>query len=258
MAGWLKNGVRLARQRRIAELQEKVGHKLGRGRVAEEERWRMEALARDKAERLADTRSANLSKAERLNQEAEYRNLFDNAPVVKRKDLYGTPPPKKTGLLGQEVQKPVANQEAAGATGSKSAVPSASTPAQNNTFLFNGIDAKLKAAKSRGKANAYMAKRIKNDTAAFRENFERGNFQDAADLIGATGKYTQANAQELLQQGYKHYDEQIANGPGVGDYIFGHKIPSTAVGVAIAGGAIAAVNSNGGRRSNADLYSSPF
>lgn len=201
---------------------------------------------------------------------AENRQRLDDAEMemeyrrgVADGSIQPAPPKSRTGLLGQEARKapsttPTSNQRSAGATGSQSAAPSASTPAQKNTQLFGDFDAKLKAARGNGKADAYMADRIQNDISAFQAHYGRGEFDKAASIIGASGKYNAKNSQELVSQGYKHFNNQIDNGPGVQDYIFGHKIPSTAVGIAIAGGAISAVNSNGGRRSNADLYSSPF
>lgn len=202
-------------------------------------------------------RAENRQRLDDAETEMEYRRGVADGSIQPSQ------PKSRTGLLGQETRKapsttPTSNQRSVGATGSQSAAPSASTPAQRNTQLFGDFDAKLKAARGNGKADAYMADRIQNDISAFQAHYDKGEFDKAASIIGASGKYNAKNSQALANQGYKHFNNQIDNGPGVQDYIFGHKIPSTAVGIAIAGGAISAINSNGGRRSNADLYSSPF
>ena len=165
----------------------------------------------------------------------------------------------RQSLLQQEVQSPVpptstptTNQANAGAS-KKSSIPSGQ-PAQN-TSMFS---AQLKALRSKGgKADIYAADRLEGNYSTFTEFINNGQHKEAADMIGATGDFSN-NIAGLRKQGDKYFAGQAEQGPGIQDYIFGHKIPSTAVGLGIAGGAIAAVNSNGGRRSNADLYSSPF
>lgn len=120
------------------------------------------------------------------------------------------------------------------------------------------LSAQLKALRSKGgKADIYAANRIESNHKAFTEFINNGQHKEAAEMIGATGDFS-SNLADLRKQGDKYFAGQAEQGPGIQDYVFGHKIPSTAVGIALAGGAIAAVNRNGGRRSNADLYSSPF
>ena len=165
----------------------------------------------------------------------------------------------RKSLLQQETQSPApptstptANQKQAGAS-KKSSSPSGQ-PAQN-TSMFG---AKVKALRSQGgKADIQAANRLEGEHTAFMELINNGQHKEAAEMIGATGDFS-SNIAGLRKQGDKYFAGQAEQGPGIQDYIFGHKIPSTAVGLGIAGGAIAAVNSNGGRRSNADLYSSPF
>lgn len=56
-----------------------------------------------------------------------------------------------------------------------------------------------------------------------------------------------------------HKEAAMKNGPGFGDYVMGNQGKLTAgAGVAIGFGAIASTMGNGGRRSNSQLYSSPF
>jgi len=241
----------------------------------EEKKWKKQALAEDQARRDAQAPDY----ATRMNYENEYKWIMDNEEVVRRSD-YGysinskghgelvrrepVKPKTRTTLAQQETTAPVnankqetiaptnANQQETTAS-KKSSIPSGQ-PAQN-TSMFG---AKVKALRSQGgKADIQAAKRLEGEHTAFMELINNGQHKEAAEMIGATGDFS-SNIAGLRKQGDKYFAGQAAQGPAIQDYIFGHKVISTTVGLGIAGGAIAAVYNNGGRRSNADLYSSPF
>ena len=199
-------------------------------------------------------------KATQINYDNAFNFAMNEGTVLRRQDFNVTDgklaPRKKTSPLQAEVEKKTSDVPPT----TKALVPveSASTPAQENTSLFQFFDPKLKAARKNGKANAYMADGLQNDIQAFDAHLKRGEFKDAASIIGASGNYSQKNVQKLLARGRKHFSGRLEDGPSMSDYIFGYNIPSTAAGLAVVGGTLAAINSNGGRRSNADLYSSPF
>lgn len=238
--------------------------KAARKAYLEEKKWKKQALAEDQARRDAQAPDY----ATRMNYENEYKWIMDNEEVVRRSD-YGysvnskghgelvrrepEKPKTRTTLAQQETTAPTnANQQETTAS-KKSSIPSGQ-PAQN-TSMFG---AKVKALRSQGgKADIQAAKRLEGEHTAFMELINNGQHKEAAEMIGATGDFS-SNIAGLRKQGDKYFAGQAAQGPAIQDYIFGHKVISTTVGLGIAGGAIAAVYNNGGRRSNADLYSSPF
>jgi hypothetical protein len=55
----------------------------------------------------------------------------------------------------------------------------------------------------------------------------------------------------------ENFNQDLQSGPGVNDYLMGNKIPHKAAGFGIAA-VTADVAMGDGRRSNAQLYSSPF
>ena len=130
--------------------------------------------------------------------------------------------------------------------------------AQNNAS--SSFNASMKALRKKGgTADLYAAKRIEGEHNSVVDMINAGNYGDAAKQLELTGNYTKANRHELLNAAHSHYAGQAQNGPGMMDYINGHKIISSATGLTIAGGTAAAIMSNtGGQKSNAELYSSPF
>ena len=143
---------------------------------------------------------------------------------------------------------PTPNQEAAGADNQTS----------GTDLRLKTLESKAKALRKRGKADAYAANRIEREHGELIDLLGNGQYQEVADSIGMTGKYTATNKTELENALYDHSMKQLEHGPGFTDYMGAHKVMSTGAGIAVAGGALAAINSNGGRRSNAELYSSPF
>lgn len=141
-----------------------------------------------------------------------------------------------------------------GQTGTKQKPDIAATQERANSVL----KAKLKQLAGRGDADKAAAKRIEDQYNEFNDLIGNGNFTEAAKLLGETGEYTSDDMRKLTAKALKQANNDINSGPGFIDYVNGHRVISTTAGIAIGAGTISAINSNGGRRSNSDLYGSPY
>lgn len=222
----------------------------------------------DKAERLTTADDARAFFRDYEPPQVETGAGANPAPIPKA-------PKQQTGLQKQATgetqvaQKaphstPTSNQAAAGATGSTSSsgvgstAPTPSPKSSGPDVQLRMLRAKAKAMRKQGKAGAYAADRTEKEFDELSDLLNNGQHQEVADALGLSGKYGKEDATELQNKLYEHSLRRLADGPGVMDYMGAHKVMSTGVGLAVAGGTLAAINSDGGRRSNADLYSSPF
>ena len=88
-----------------------------------------------------------------------------------------------------------------------------------------------------------------------------GTDEEKSKILGLinTEKFTPEQLADAKFMAKTIAKDQFKGGPSFGDYVAGNpKTLTAAGGVAIGFGAIATVNSNGGRRSNSSLYGSPF
>lgn len=132
-------------------------------------------------------------------------------------------------------------------------------PPKTEDITDDVLKAKLKQLRDKGgDADIEAANRIEKEMNTFNELFNGEKFDEAAKMVGKTGTYTKNNAQELKQEALRRAATDADSGPGFIDYVNGHRVISTTAGIAIGAGTISAINSNGGRRSNSDLYGSPY
>lgn len=158
---------------------------------------------------------------------------------------------KNTSTAGSS---PTGNQSKAGATKGDASAPTSESGEWNQS----AFDAKMKALKKKGAANEAMGERISKEHGELVDLINAGEYNQAAEAMGMTGKYTEKDASMLMQKAHKNAMDGIEGDPSLMDYVRGHRVISTSAGIAIGAGTIAAINSSGGRKSNADLYSSPY
>ena len=139
--------------------------------------------------------------------------------------------------------KPTDNQKAAGASSGSG---------------DDSYDAKLKALRKKGRANEYAADRIEQEKKEVIDMINAGNYKDAAGALGYTGEYTAEHADKLRQAAEKHAMDAVNEGAGIMDYVNAYHVPGAIGGAAILAGTGVALMSDNGRKSNEQLYSSPF
>lgn len=114
---------------------------------------------------------------------------------------------------------------------------------------------------SGGKMNAaerYMTKNrwdeINDDWARAQEAKKAGN---QAEYDSIVGRYGGATSRRGLQDFV--LNKMQKEGPGISDYVWGYKMPQTAVGASLVFGlGSEIIGANNGQKSNADLYSAPM
>lgn len=127
----------------------------------------------------------------------------------------------------------------------------------------NGYDAAMRKLKAKdGKADQYAYKRITGEHdgfhAALTDAYQKGDKDAMRALAKEHGIDYSDDVAAMRNSANEQFAKNAEAGPGATDYLFGHNVPQIALGVSIAGGTMAAINSNGGRKSNAELYSNPF
>lgn len=204
----------------------------------------------------------------------------EEPPTPSHEEVAPTPPPQKNTPLQQQANTTDnGNNSASGSAITPSDTTGASSGGNGNTQSTGGgqtgtkqkpdiaatqeransvLKAKLKQLAGRGDADKAAAKRIEEKYNEFNELIGGGNFTEAAKLLGETGEYTSDDMRKLTAKALKQANNDINSGPGFIDYVNGHRVISTTAGIAIGAGTISAINSNGGRRSNSDLYGSPY
>lgn len=159
----------------------------------------------------------------------------------------------ETGVLGKEAEQ------------AKAAPDTPPTPKENPTTSDtptgsgdDSYDAKLKALRKKGRANEYAADRIDQERKEVIDMINAGNYKDAAGALGFSGDYTAEKANELRQAAEKHAMDAVNEGAGIMDYVNAYHVPGAIGGAAILAGTGVALMGDNGRKSNEQLYSSPF
>ena len=116
---------------------------------------------------------------------------------------------------------------------------------------------------SKGDATSAMNRRLMKKAKDGLDIINNGDAEKVGNLLGRTitpEELTKARESGALRSEFgKMIRKERANGPDLMDWADGNKKSlGTTAGVAVGFGAIATVNSNGGRRSNSSLYGSPF
>jgi len=218
-----------------------------------------EAAEQSKGTKLADaTREADKkwakehpdldNQGEKLPLGQRVKNWFKSGPVSEAENITPTKQQKlKESLEAKHKGKIYSN----GTTvGGKSAAPiagkvsaqEAAKEAASEDFAGHAFSesAQGKMAKLRGA--------VGGDNAV--EHYMKTADKLHSEMQALKGKEGYDTAKEI-------YKNHLESGPGMGDYIYGNGLHYKAAGIAIGGG-ILATTMGDGRRSNAQLYSSPF
>lgn len=155
----------------------------------------------------------------------------------------------------QPTGKPTENQEVVGASQSDSQT---GNQKKAGVQANDSYDAKLAALRKKGRADNYAADRIEQERKQVIDMINEGNYKDAASAMGYTGEYTAENANKLRQAAEKHAMDAVNEGAGIMDYVNAYHVPGAIGGAAILAGTGSALMKDNGRKSNEELYSSPF
>lgn len=170
----------------------------------------------------------------------------------------------------QPTGKPTKNQEVVGASQSDSQTGNqkkagtttgggaTSNQKKAGVQANDSYDAKLAALRKKGRADNYAADRIEQERKQVIDMINEGNYKDAANAMGYTGEYTAENANKLRQAAEKHAMDAVNEGAGIMDYVNAYHVPGAIGGAAILAGTGSALMKDNGRKSNEELYSSPF
>ena len=126
-------------------------------------------------------------------------------------------------------------------------------PRKTNSPYDSLIDKHKNAAGDISLAQKDMYREAKSSAALISKVKEKGDLKGLGKYLGQDIK----DVKQVDTAAEKFLKGKMEAGPTFGNYISGYKVPQTAGGLAIIAGTAASVFGDG-RKSNAELYSSPF
>lgn len=179
-------------------------------------------------------------------------------PIAQPQEASSTPTGNQQNAGATQGNAQTNNQEAAGATQGGGTTSNQEAAGATSGSGDDSYDAKLKALRKKGRANEYAADRIDQERKEVIDMINAGNYKDAAGALGFSGDYTAEKANELRQAAEKHAMDAVNEGAGIMDYVNAYHVPGAIGGAAILAGTGVALMGDNGRKSNEQLYSSPF
>lgn len=221
------------------------------------------AVFRDfEAERLENVRAREEEIRQRQSQKIEPTSTPEpetaQGPIAQSQEASSTPTGNQQNAGATQGNAQTNNQEAAGATQGGGTTSNQEAAGASSGSGDDSYDAKLKALRKKGRANEYAADRIDQERKEVIDMINAGNYKDAAGALGFSGDYTAEKANELRQAAEKHAMDAVNEGAGIMDYVNAYHVPGAIGGAAILAGTGVALMGDNGRKSNEQLYSSPF
>lgn len=214
------------------------------------------------AERLESVRAREEEIRQRQSQKIEPASTPEpetaQGPIAQSQEASSTPTGNQQNAGATQGNAQTNNQEAAGATQGGGTTSNQEAAGASSGSGDDSYDAKLKALRKKGRANEYAADRIDQERKEVIDMINAGNYKDAAGALGFSGDYTAEKANELRQAAEKHAMDAVNEGAGIMDYVNAYHVPGAIGGAAILAGTGVALMSDNGRKSNEQLYSSPF
>lgn len=214
------------------------------------------------AERLEKVRAREEEVRQRQSQKIEPTTTPESetaqGPIAQAQEASSTPTGNQQNAGATQGNAQTNNQEAAGATQGGGTTSNQEAADASSGSGDDSYDAKLKALRKKGRANEYAADRIDQERKEVIDMINAGNYKDAAGALGFSGDYTAEKANELRQAAEKHAMDAVNEGAGIMDYVNAYHVPGAIGGAAILAGTGVALMGDNGRKSNEQLYNSPF
>lgn len=179
-------------------------------------------------------------------------------PITQTQETSSTPTGNQQNAGATQGNAQTNNQEAAGVTQGGGTTSNQEAAGASSGGGDDSYDAKLAALRKKGRADNYAADRIDQERKQILDMINEGNYKDAASTMGYTGEYTAEHADKLRQAAEKHAMDAVNEGAGIMDYVNAYHVPGAIGGAAILAGTGVALMGDNGRKSNEQLYSSPF
>lgn len=179
-------------------------------------------------------------------------------PIAQAQEASSTPTGNQQNAGATQGSAQTNNQEAAGVTQGGGTTSNQEVAGASSGSSDDSYDAKLKALRKKGRASEYAADRIDQERKQVIDIINEGNYKDAASAMGYSGEYTAEHADKLRQAAEKHAMDAVNEGAGIMDYVNAYHVPGAIGGAAILAGTGSALMKDNGRKSNEELYSSPF
>lgn len=179
-------------------------------------------------------------------------------PIAQAQEASSTPTGNQQNAGATQGSAQTNNQEAAGVTQGGGTTSNQEVAGASSGSSDDSYDAKLKALRKKGRASEYAADRIDQERKQVIDMINDGNYKDAASAMGYSGEYTAEHADKLRQAAEKHAMDAVNEGAGIMDYVNAYHVPGAIGGAAILAGTGSALMKDNGRKSNEQLYSSPF